>query len=210
MRLGSLWPVVVSALVLAGPLATAGPACPGGPGWTAVGPDGGTVLALAAAPQGGVVYVGTMAGVFRTTDGGARWTPRNGGLPPSRAAGGLQVRALAVDAGSAHTVYASVALHVVGANDVGAALTPHHSGRLIPTLALPPEHVAAFPPPFTPPCAFAAANGAMPGPALDRLGLRRLRIKAARVAPLVASSGPGQAPSSKVVSSSVMSRLASR
>lgn len=87
--------------------------------------------------------------------------------------------------------YAGVVLHVVGANDDPGALTAHASGRLIPILVLP----APVGPPlaFTPPCVFATARGLEPGPALDRLGLRRLRIKAARAAPLVAAHGAGQA-----------------
>lgn len=87
--------------------------------------------------------------------------------------------------------YASVVLHVVAVNDEPGALTAHASGRLIPVLVLPPP--VAFPPAFTPPCVLAAANGLEPGPALDRLGLRRLRMKAARAAPLVSAHGPGQA-----------------
>jgi len=87
--------------------------------------------------------------------------------------------------------YAGVVLHVVGAND-GGPLTAHTSGRLIPVLVAPPE-AAGFPPPFAPPCSLRAARGEMAGPALDRLGLRRLRIKAARVEPEVRSAGAGQA-----------------
>jgi len=89
--------------------------------------------------------------------------------------------------------YAGVVLHVVAANDGGAPLTAHRSGRLVPVLVVPPAGPAAFPPPFTPPCALACANGLMPGPALERLGLRRLRMKAARAIPLLQAGGPGQA-----------------
>jgi len=88
--------------------------------------------------------------------------------------------------------YAGVVLHVVGANDERSAVTAHHSGRLIPILVAPPEQ-GGFPPPFTPPCAIACRGGLEPGPALERMGLRRLRIKAARAAPLVAAHGAGQA-----------------
>lgn len=87
--------------------------------------------------------------------------------------------------------YAGVILHVVAVNDEPGALTAHSCGRLIPVLAVPPQVIS--PEGFTPPCALAAAGGFEPGPALDRLGLRRLRIKAARAAPLVTAHGPGQA-----------------
>lgn len=88
--------------------------------------------------------------------------------------------------------YAAVALHVVAENDASAPFTLHRSGRLIPVLVLPPLP-PAFPPPFTPPCALEAARGRLSGPTLERLGIRRLRMKAARAAPLVAADGPGQA-----------------
>lgn len=88
--------------------------------------------------------------------------------------------------------YASVVLHVAGANDSSSTLTPHRSGRLIPILVLPPE-TGPFPPLFAPPCAIAARSGRDSAPALERIGLRRLRMKAARVAPIVAAQGAGQA-----------------
>lgn len=88
--------------------------------------------------------------------------------------------------------YEGVVLHVVGVNDSKSALTGHRSGRLIPILVLPPAH-AGIPEAFTPPCALKVASGLLPGPALERLGLRRLRIKAARSKPLIASGGAGQA-----------------
>ena len=90
--------------------------------------------------------------------------------------------------------YAGVVLHAVAVNDTGALATLHSTGRAIPVLVLPAEAgEAAFPPPFTPPCALAAAQGHEPAEALERLGLRRLRIKAARAAPLAASAGAAQA-----------------
>lgn len=89
--------------------------------------------------------------------------------------------------------YAGVVLHAVGANDTGALTTLHASGRAIPILVLPPARQEAFPPPFTPPCAFAASRGIDAPAVLGRLGLRRLRMKAARVGPLVADGGPAQA-----------------
>ena len=94
--------------------------------------------------------------------------------------------------------YAGVVLHVVADNDTGALATLHSSGRAVPVLVLAPAAVfatgrAAFPPPFTPPCAFAVASGLETAPVLERLSRRRLRIKAARAAPLLRSAGPGQA-----------------
>lgn len=89
--------------------------------------------------------------------------------------------------------YATVVLHVVAENRGGARTTLHASGRPIPIALLPPPAQGSFPPLYTPPCALAAARGQDPAATLERLGLRRLRIKAARVAPLARASGPGQA-----------------
>lgn len=89
--------------------------------------------------------------------------------------------------------YAGVCLHVVADNDTGAASTLHASRRAVPILVLPCLAEPAFPPPFTPPCAIAAAQGLDPGPALERLARRRLRGKAARAALLVESAGAAQA-----------------
>ena len=94
---------------------------------------------------------------------------------------------------AADPAYASVVLHLVGENDDGHAFTFHRSGRLIPVLVIPPEQASAFPPPFTPPCALAAARGQSADAVLVRLGLRRLRAKAARAGRMVAAQGVGQA-----------------
>jgi hypothetical protein len=41
------------------------------------------VLTLAIDPDSpDTVYVGTAVGVFKTSDGGATWAPKNQGLPP--------------------------------------------------------------------------------------------------------------------------------
>jgi hypothetical protein len=93
----------------------------------------------------------------------------------------------------ADDAYAGVVLHVVALNDGGGVSTAHASGRAIPLLVVRAAGQARFPPPFTPPCALLSAQGRDPAAALERLGLRRLRIKAARVAPLVACAGAGQA-----------------
>ena len=87
--------------------------------------------------------------------------------------------------------YAGVVLHVVAANDGAAAVTAHHSGRLIPVLVLSPAPAGL--PGFVPPCALEAGRGAEFSPVLERMSLRRLRAKAARLQPIVASNGPAQA-----------------
>ena len=61
-------------------LAAAIPLSAGVDRWTAIGPEGGSVLSLSSAP--GVIYAATAAGgVFKSTDHGAAWTPASAGLP---------------------------------------------------------------------------------------------------------------------------------
>jgi len=106
----------------------------------------------------------------------------------------LRASGWAVHGHAADPAYARVVLHAVARNDTGALVTRHASGRAIPVVVIPaPAGQAAFPPPFTPPCALRIARGEAPAAVLARLGLRRLRMKAARAQPLVAASGPGQA-----------------
>jgi hypothetical protein len=87
--------------------------------------------------------------------------------------------------------YAGVVLHVVAANDSGAAITLQR-GRAVPILVLPPAQ-PGFPPPFTPPCTFARSRGLRPEAVLARVGVRRLRAKAVRWQSLAAGAGPGAA-----------------
>jgi photosystem II stability/assembly factor-like uncharacterized protein len=54
------------------------------PEWEPIGPEGGTVLALAADPfQSGFLLAGTLeVGLFRSDDNGLTWSPSGAGLPP--------------------------------------------------------------------------------------------------------------------------------
>jgi photosystem II stability/assembly factor-like uncharacterized protein len=84
---------VLSVLFLLTPLAR--PALAGVDQWTRVGPDGGNVLILAAAPSHpSTVYAGlSLGGVFRSQDSGATWSFAGDGLIPRE-----PVNALVVDA----------------------------------------------------------------------------------------------------------------
>ena len=81
-------------------------------GWTSIGPEGGTVYALAIDPDNhSVVYAGANSGVWKSTDGGGRWSPVNAGLPEPASAfvnGGPYIRSLAIDPQNTGTVYAGV------------------------------------------------------------------------------------------------------
>ena len=69
--------------------------------WTSVGPDGGTVIALAIDPKdSNVLYVGTpAAGLFKSPDGGANWHTASSGLGPG------PVTSIAIDAQAPSTIY---------------------------------------------------------------------------------------------------------
>ncbi len=84
--------------------------------------------------------------------------------------------------------YARVVLHVVEENDGAALVTPHASGRAIPLAVAPPPSTPPLPG-FSPPCAAATARSS-PAPALERLGLDRLRAKTSRAANWASARGP--------------------
>ena len=100
-RIGVMWiliQVFSSVLVLLG-LLSASPAGAVNNQWTSIGPEGGDIMSFAIDPiNSQTVYAGG-GGVFKTTTGGASWSPVNSGLP-----GG--VRSLAVDPTNSQTVYA--------------------------------------------------------------------------------------------------------
>jgi photosystem II stability/assembly factor-like uncharacterized protein len=70
--------------------------------WTSIGPDGGSIQALAVDPQNpGTVYATASDGIFKTTNGGASWTPVSSDLLAR-----FYVTALAIEPQSTGTVYA--------------------------------------------------------------------------------------------------------
>jgi photosystem II stability/assembly factor-like uncharacterized protein len=91
--------------------------------WVPIGPPGGNVVALAAAP-GGIVYAGTFwgAGVFRSLDGGRHWSLASHGLPPD------SVVALAVVPGRPGLVYAAISSTVALSTDGGDHWQPAGAG----------------------------------------------------------------------------------
>ncbi len=89
--------------------------------------------------------------------------------------------------------YEGVVLHVAGADDSGRPNTSHRSGRLIPTLIVPPPGEGTPAAGVHPPCVFEARQGHDSLPALERLGLRRLRMKSAKARLRIEASGLAQA-----------------
>lgn len=122
--------IPAAALVL-----SAAPAVGGGDAWTPLGPDGGSVFALALDPQAGTLYAGTRVGVFNSTDGGAHWAAA-GDLPgASGPAGGAWVRSLAVEASQPEVVYASVLLEGIFKSLDGGATWQEAKAGLVGTHA---------------------------------------------------------------------------
>jgi photosystem II stability/assembly factor-like uncharacterized protein len=105
----------VLALSLAG--AAAGAQTPAR--WTRIGPEGGVVAALAAAPsRPTTVYTGLTfgGGVYRSIDGGASWTFAGAGLGRQ-----ARVTGISVDAARTGTVYAATGAGLFRTEDGGAS-----------------------------------------------------------------------------------------
>lgn len=122
-----------SALLLAGSLALALPASPAAAADLAgsllpLGPDGGTIGALAVDPLDPLTaYAGASdngGGVFKTSDGGQSWEPVRNGMPL-----GTSVLSLAVDPSRHATLYAGTAgAGVYKTTDGGASWSPRNQG----------------------------------------------------------------------------------
>lgn len=105
-------------LSAAGVALAARPAAAAPGSWQPLGPDGGTVYALAVDPRNPrIVYAGTEgAGVFRTLDGGTSWAPRSRGL-----GGTPWVIALAIDPAAPATLYAATEGGFFKSTDAGGS-----------------------------------------------------------------------------------------
>lgn len=122
--------VAVAALVFLSLLPLARQAVAGVGVWTPLGPDGGSVWALAVDPDDtDVVYAGTRNGVFKSTDAGATWTATSKGLGPT----GVWVMSLAVTGGVSNAVYAGTyANGVFKSTDGGASWVSASAGLPAP------------------------------------------------------------------------------
>ena len=93
--------------------------------WTAIGPDGANVVALAIDPRTATtVYAGTRGpGVLKSVDGGASWATANGPIQTP-----LNVAALAIDPSTPATVYAGTDRGVFKSIDAGQSWSSANSG----------------------------------------------------------------------------------
>src|SRR5947209_1649841 len=116
-------------------------AVPAGAGvnyWSPIGPDGGTITVLTAAPRNSsLLYAATTGGVFRSTDGGANWIRASRGLPR------YNVVALAVAPSNSSVLYASTGFDVFVSRNGGDTWSPvpgQLGASYIPSLAVDPRN----------------------------------------------------------------------
>jgi photosystem II stability/assembly factor-like uncharacterized protein len=137
LRLPRLAPAAACALALtlaAGPRPAAG----GVNFWTPIGPDGGSINALAASPaQPGLLYAGSSdgSGLYRSEDGGASWVRVSRGLD-------VFVTAVVADPQAPATVYVLANFRIWKSVDAGATWTaaPPLKGQVgIEALAIDPR-----------------------------------------------------------------------
>ncbi len=83
--------------------------------------------------------------------------------------------------------FSAVILHVIARNDSGMAALPVAGRTPIPVVVLHGADESVAGEAFVPPCVFARER-IETGAVLERLGERRLRMKAARIAPLLATA----------------------
>ncbi len=93
--------------------------------WTTNGPEGREIFSLAIDPTNpATLYAGTLrGGVFKSTDGGGRWTPVNTGLNTT-----FVITALVVDPATPATLYAGTGLGP-GAGDASGVFKSTNGGE---------------------------------------------------------------------------------
>jgi photosystem II stability/assembly factor-like uncharacterized protein len=120
--------------------------------WTPLGPDGGSVWALAVDPDDAdVVYAGTRNGIFKSTDAGATWAPASKGLGPA----GVWVMSLAV---TSEAVYAGTYTNGVYKSTDGGATWFSASAGLPYAVVLTPNVGALVADPRSPDRIWAGTN----------------------------------------------------
>lgn len=111
------------------------PAAAGVGVWTPLGPDGGSVWAMAVDPDDAdVVYAGTRNGVFKSTDAGATWVSASKGLPVSRYAV-PSVGVLAADPRFPNRIWATAGRGVFLSTDGGQTWQARRNGLPSDTFA---------------------------------------------------------------------------
>lgn len=138
-RSPSLAVFLLGALILAG----SDSAAEGAASWTAVGPAGGVVDFVAAAPSApATVYASSrVGGVFASDDSGATWRPANAGLSD------LRIQCLAVSPTDPAVVFAGAAAGGFRSTDGGRSWTPLANGfpaAQVDSLAIDPSNASTI------------------------------------------------------------------
>jgi len=132
----SVAPRFCTALVLSALVWLGGPrsADAGANVWTATGPYGGQVSALAIDPQTPTTLYAVTGGVFKSTDGGSSWTSANAGLS------GPGPQSLVIDPTTPSTLYAGTAAGAFKSTDgAGSWRSSGLAFARIFTLAVDPQ-----------------------------------------------------------------------
>lgn len=111
--------------------------------WSSNGPEGGSILSLAIDRSNpNVIYAGTIAGVFKSTDGGATWSAFNTGIASRR------IAAIAIDPSNPNTIYAGTDVGVFKSTEGGATWSAINNGLpdrwYIWTLSIDPANSATL------------------------------------------------------------------
>jgi photosystem II stability/assembly factor-like uncharacterized protein len=108
--------------------------------WTPVGPDAGFVntFAVAAGPAGAIYAATADAGVWKSTDRGATWSPANGQL------GDLGVLDLRADPVDPATLYAATATALYKTVDGGATWRPILNGYVAKVAVAPSSPITVY------------------------------------------------------------------
>src|SRR5690349_17886782 len=139
---------IVAALVL---FAATSPLTAGTRVWTPAGPDGGTITALAYAPDGRPVYAGTPAGgIFKSLTDGRSWSLTGPGVTG-------WVKDLEVDPFLPTVVYAATSQGLLKSTDGGRSWAPLDAA--LPGAASPVDALAVAADPFSPGVLYAAIAG---------------------------------------------------
>ena len=97
--------------------------------WTSLGPEGGSVTALAIDPQNtAIVYLATQnAGIFKSTDSGSSWQPSSAGLL-DHLGNQLYIEDLAINSTTPATLFAATSDGVFKSIDAGASWQAANQG----------------------------------------------------------------------------------
>lgn len=112
--------------------------------WQGIGPDGGSISALAIDPQNTqTIYAGTNV-IYKSNDGGRSWEPKSVGLEPAPGRGTREITAIAVDPADSNYLYAGSEGNIFKSTDGGdtwtnVTNTPDYWGGHIRALVIDPR-----------------------------------------------------------------------